>query len=313
MTGKLATGTIAAAAVALLAGLGLGLALNRGKQPPAPAPAQAWRFEPRSTDGLPPGPDSEAIRRGEQLFIRTSQVAARYVGSSLNCSNCHLEGGTRANAAPMWAAWGMYPAYREKNGLINTMEDRIRECFIYSMNAQASPAGAAPPRGDPIYLDMQSYFAWLAKGAPVGTVLKGRGYPKLAEGASPPDRTRGAALYEQRCAMCHGAQGQGQPNPDGTYAVPPLWGPHSFNWGAGMGKIANAAGFIKANMPLGQGNTLSDSQAWDLAVFMDGHERPRDPRQAGQSIEQTRQRHHAKGDFYGQTIDGDLLGDGVAK
>ena len=101
-------------------------------------------------------------------------------------------------------------------------------------------------------------------------------------------------------------------NPGGSYAFPPLWGPRAFNWGAGMGKLANAAGFIKANMPLGQGGTLSDQQAWDLAAFMDSRERPRDPRQTG-SVEETRQRHHAKGDYYGQTIDGDLLGDGVAK
>jgi len=33
-------------------------------------------------------------------------------------------------------------------------------------------------------------------------------------------------------------------------------------------QIKNAAGFIKANMPLGQGNTLSDQQAWDVAKYM---------------------------------------------
>jgi hypothetical protein len=44
---------------------------------------------------------------------------------------------------------------------------------------------------------------------------------------------------------------------------PALWGPRSFNIGAGMARLGNAAGFVKAAMPLGQGNTLSD-KAVDL-------------------------------------------------
>ena len=36
-----------------------------------------------------------------------------------------------------------------------------------------------------------------------------------------------------------------------------------FNGGAGMGSINNAAGFIKGNTLLGQGNTLTDQEAWD--------------------------------------------------
>lgn len=44
-----------------------------------------------------------------------------------------------------------------------------------------------------------------------------------------------------------------------------------------MGDIRNAAGFVKANMPLGLGGTLTDQQAWDVATFMDNHERPQAP------------------------------------
>ena len=37
-----------------------------------------------------------------------------------------------------------------------------------------------------------------------------------------------------------------------------LGGSDTFHWGAGMGRISNAAAFIKANMPLGLPGTLTD-------------------------------------------------------
>jgi thiosulfate dehydrogenase len=275
--------------------------------PPEDAAAQA--FAPPSLDSIPEGPEGDAIRRGRAIFLNTGTAARPYVGSGLTCGNCHLDEGRKPDASPMWAAWGMYPAYRAKNDQINTMEDRIRGCFVYSMNAQASPAGIPPPYGDDIYRDLQIYFAWLAQGVPTGKSMPGRGFLALSEPELAPDPARGRAVYDEQCSACHQPDGQGLRNDDGTYAFPPLWGDHSFNWGAGMSRTKDAAGFIKANMPLGQDNTLSDQQAWDVAAFVTTRERPRDPRQTG-SIEEARQRFHAKGDYYGQTIEGNLLGDG---
>ena len=40
-----------------------------------------------------------------------------------------------------------------------------------------------------------------------------------------------------------------------------------------MHRVPTAAAFIKANMPLGQGGTLTDQQAWDVAAFMNSHSR----------------------------------------
>jgi thiosulfate dehydrogenase len=301
------TALITAAATLCLAS-----ACNQSK-PPADAPSAGATpeaaFAPPPLSAIPEGPDGDAIRRGRELFLNTSAAAPRYVGSGLTCANCHLDEGRKADASPMWAAWGMYPAYRSKNDQINTLEDRIEGCFTYSMNAQASPAGAAPPYGDDIYRDLQIYFAWLATGAPAGREMKGRGFVTVAEPARAPDPARGAAVYQEHCIACHQANGEGLRNPDGTYAFPPLWGDASFNWGAGMSKTANAAGFIKVNMPQGQEGILSDQQAWDVAAYMTSRERPRDPRQTG-SIEEARQRFHAKGDYYGQKVDGNLLGDG---
>ena len=78
-----------------------------------------------------------------------------------------------------------------------------------------------------------------------------------------------------------------------------------------MGSIKNAAGFIKANMPLSQGNTLSDQEAWDVAAFMNSHERPQDPRFQG-SIDDTRKKYHdSPNDMYGREVNGQVLGKGT--
>jgi thiosulfate dehydrogenase len=94
-----------------------------------------------------------------------------------------------------------------------------------------------------------------------------------------------------------------------SQVFPPLWGPESYNWGAGLADVDKATGFIKANMPLGLGGTLSDQDAWDVATFVDGHERPQDPRFSG-SVQQTRARYHEEStSLYGTVVNGVLLGE----
>lgn len=75
-----------------------------------------------------------------------------------------------------------------------------------------------------------------------------------------------------------------------------------------MHEMQNAAGFIKANMPLGLGGTLTDQEAWDVAMFMDSHDRPQDPRYSG-SVEGTRAKYHdSPNSMYGKTVNGHTLG-----
>ncbi|WP_406868294.1 c-type cytochrome [Paraburkholderia fungorum] len=258
-------------------------------------------FSPPSESSMPTDDFGKAIRMGEQIFIHTKEYAGKYVGNSLNCASCHLDAGRRPNSSPLWAAYVSYPAYRSKNGHVNTLAERMQGCFRYSMN------GKAPPLGDPVLVSLEAYAYWLAKGAPVGEPIPGRGYPKLASPALKADYTRGGEVYAQHCALCHGAEGQGQSS-NGTTVFPPLWGSQSFNWGAGMHELPNAAGFIKANMPLGLGGTLNDQEAWDVALFMDSHERPQDPRYNG-SVAATRAKYHdSPYSMYGQTVNGHVLG-----
>ena len=60
------------------------------------------------------------------------------------------------------------------------------------------------------------------------------------------------------------------------YLFPPLWGPDSFNDGAGMGRVLTAAKFIKARLPLGKPD-LTDDEAFDVAAFINSNPRPQMP------------------------------------
>jgi thiosulfate dehydrogenase len=263
-------------------------------------------FQPPSEQDLPDDEFGRIVKLGRDIFEQTQRYAGPYVGkTNLRCASCHLDAGRLAHSSPLWAAYVSYPAYRSKNKHVNTFPERLQGCFAYSMN------GKAPPLGDPVLVALESYSYWLASGAPVNSNMPGRGYPAVPKPPLPRDFERGQRVYEQHCALCHGTDGAGQQDANGQPAFPALWGEKSFNWGAGMGNIKNAAGFIKANMPLGLGGSLSDQQAWDVATFMNSHERPQDPRFKG-SIAATRAQYHDSSDvMYGQTVNGQLLGQGT--
>ncbi|GLQ98606.1 c-type cytochrome [Dyella mobilis] len=273
--------------------------------PAASAPKKAALFVPPPESAIPSDDFGKQVALGRQIFIDPGRYAKAYVGNALSCENCHLDAGRLAHSAPLWGAYPMYPAYRSKTHDVSTFAARLQGCFNYSMN------GKAPPQGDAVLVALESYAYWMSKGEPIGVAPPGHGYPKLPKPAIAPDYTRGEAVFKRDCALCHGDDGQGQ-QAAGRTVFPPLWGTQSFNWGAGMEQVNNAAGFIKANMPLGRGNTLSDQDAWDVAYFMDAHERPQDPRYTG-SIPATRAAFHDTPEsLYGATVNGQLLGRGVA-
>ena len=272
--------------------------------PTGPGSKDAFRPPPESA--IPVGAYGDMVRLGRDIFRDTRTRAPSFVGNDLRCGNCHLDAGRLADASPLWAAWVAFPAYRAKNHEVNTFEERLQGCFRFSMN------GAAPPLGDTVLVALETYSAWLARGAPVGADMPGRFYPRLGRPASPPDYVRGQAVYQGNCALCHGPDGAGQ-SAAGRVVFPPLWGPNSYNWGAGMEMVDTAAAFVKANMPLGRRDSLGDQEAWDVALFMDSHERPQDPRFTG-TVDKTRRRFHdSPWSMYGRTVAGHVLGTGAGR
>ncbi len=298
---------------ALLAGLGIGallgasavLALWPAEAPPVVMAATTSAFVPPLAAAAPAGPEGDAIRLGARLITDTAREAPAHVGNGLACRNCHLDAGRKAGAAPLWAAFVNFPAFRKKNAEINSFQKRVQDCFLYSMN------GDPPALGSRELLAIESYAAFMARGLPSGESPVGRGFPKVAAPALPPDDARGAAVYAEQCAACHGEDGAGQ-IVDGVQAFPPLWGARSYNWGAGMATIDKAAAFIHANMPQGNEGSLTPQAAWDVAHFIDGKLRPQDPRFAT-SAAATRVRHHDQPfSRYGLPVGGMVLGDPAA-
>ncbi len=223
----------------------------------------------RPPEVIPSGPMGEAIRYGEQVLSHTQVYAKKYVGNGLNCTSCHLNGGKTPFAAPWVGLWGVFPEYRSRNAALSSLQDRINDCFQRSLNGTALPFDSAEMRG------VLAYIWWLSRGVPTGSDVAGRGFKRiqLPAGAKP-DTARGKQLFAEKCAACHGKDGQGMTGPKGEYQFPALWGPKSFNIGAGMARISNAAAFVKTNMPLGQGNSLSDRDAFDIADYFIHQPRP---------------------------------------
>ncbi len=224
-------------------------------------------FSPPPESQMPHGRFGKMIILGRNIFDHTRTYAPKYVGNGLSCMNCHLQSGRLAYSAPLWAAYVIYPRYQAKARGVVTFQKRLQECFLASMN------GKSPPADGKVITALTSYAAWLATGATVGTNLPGRGYKFLTPAALPPSTSRGRVTFTQNCVVCHQSHGQGLLT-NGRYVYPPLWGPHSYNMGAGMAKVKMAAAFIKANMPYNKPGSLTDQQAWDVAKFVDSHRRP---------------------------------------
>lgn len=237
--------------------------------PLAAAPGTPERVPLRAPDraSIPEGPLGDAIRRGEQLVTHTAEELPDHVGNDLHCTSCHLQGGTVAGAGPWVGIVGVFPEYRPRNARVNTLDRRINDCFERSMN------GTALDPESPDMAAIVAYMTWLSRDVPAGHDVEGRGFRRIAHPPTP-DREHGRALYTARCAACHGEDGAGRRTPEGAYLFPALWGPRSFNLGAGMARLDTAAAFVHANMPLGAGGTLSEQEAYDVADYFIHGDRP---------------------------------------
>jgi thiosulfate dehydrogenase len=216
----------------------------------------------------PPSPDTitgtqlgEQIRLGYQIVVNTQEYAGFYVGNRLNCTNCHLDAGLNPNAASFVGLAAVYPEHRTRNARVNTLADRINECFERSLNGRALPPDSSKLQA------VVAYITWLSRGVPSGATLPWRGLQRI-DSRRPLDPGNGKNLYANKCAFCHGTDGQG------TVAAPPVWGPQSYNIAADMARVTVAAAFIKSNMPRSWGWSLSDDDAYDVAAYVNSRPRP---------------------------------------
>jgi thiosulfate dehydrogenase len=227
-----------------------GLPLSSGAAPTIP-----------SFDSIPSAPEGDRIRLGYNLIVNTQTYAKAFVGNGLSCRNCHLDAGRKVGAGTYVGVIYAYPQYKARAGKDISLEDRINECFHRSLNGNALPPQSTEMDA------IQAYISWLSQDVPPSADLSWLGFP-FVKMTKKPDRQHGQQVFTSSCASCHGLDGQG------TMIAPPVWGPRSFNIASGLARLSKAAAFIKANMPFTQPGILSDTEAYDVAAFMNSHPRP---------------------------------------
>lgn len=221
----------------------------------------------------------KAIKYGHALTTETykhigpevTDPTKRYAGNNLACQNCHLNAGVQSFAMPWTGAHASFPMYRAREDAVSTLEERVNGCMERSMNGRALPSGSAEMKG---YL---AYMSWLSTGVPVNADIAGAGPGPLQEPDRAANPERGRQVFAENCAACHGETGlgvrRGQAGDADGYQFPPLWGPDSYNDGAGMYRLLTAAAFVHSNMPLGAAS-LSDADAFDVMAFVNSQPRP---------------------------------------
>jgi thiosulfate dehydrogenase len=246
--------------------------------------AASWKVP--DVDKLQDDIFGQTVRYGRDLITKTTSLigpdakdpAMRFAGSGLTCQSCHLQGGTQQFGLPLAGTWGVFPIYIGRENNVRTLEDRINGCMERSVNGHA-----LPPDG-PEMKAMVTYIRYISGGEQVGKSLDGRGSPALPLPEKAADPVHGQEVFKTVCAACHGADGQGQrldaadaAEQGKRYQFPPLWGPDSYNDGAGMARTITAARFVHANMPYGtswQEPQVSPADSYDVMAFVNSQPRP---------------------------------------
>jgi thiosulfate dehydrogenase len=237
-----------------------GYAARAGDMTPAPVPAATPAYDPKA---LPTGPMGESIRLGREVIVNTQVVMKGYVRAKLDCSACHIAGGTQAKGGSFIGSSTYFPQYNKRSNRVITLHDRLAECFLYSMN------GKPPNLASKEMVGLVAYISWLSRGTPeFSTPAPADRFVEVLPSASP-DVAHGASVYKQQCITCHQSNGAGLAG-----AFPPLWGPDSFNNGAGMAHIDRMTGFVKHNMPQNAPDSLSLQDSYDVSAYVLSHDRP---------------------------------------
>ena len=198
----------------------------------------------------------------------------RFAGNNLACANCHLKSGTQAGSASWVGVINRFPQFGGRSNREGTIEDRINGCMERSMNGRKLPEDSKEMSA------IVAYMTWLGEDLPNEKEKEYEGYPEVIIPDVAIDFEKGEQLFLKECTLCHGENGQGLKYADSLkgYQYPPLWGPDSYNNGAGMNRVITAASFIKGNMPYEQATwdnpKLTDEEAYHLAGYINSFERP---------------------------------------
>jgi thiosulfate dehydrogenase len=234
---------------------------------------------------------SKEIRWGYKIFTNTPAEASQFAPGRGSCNNCHLNAGQREKALPLVGVAGLFPEYNRRAGRLISLGDRIVDCFLRSQNATgrvtiedddhvpSKTTAQLPSPTSKEVLAVSAYLSWLSNGSTVGKSPSWRGQNVIPSAALLPidqlDPKQGEAIFMERCTSCHGVDGQGVAV--GDKKPGPLWGPDSWNDGAGAARVYTLAGIIRYTMPYLDPGRLTDQEAQHLAAFINSKPRPAFP------------------------------------
>jgi thiosulfate dehydrogenase len=237
-----------------------------------------WPWEAPDSNTIPQTETGDLVRYGRALISHTASYLGPHgtvvqVSNGMNCQNCHLDAGTKPWGNNYGGVSSTYPKYRDRSGTVESIEKKINDCIERSLNGQSIDSNSREMKA------MVAYMHWLGTNVAKGKKPLGAGLTTPAYLDRAADPVQGRQVFVEHCQRCHGANGQGQKDTiTGTeYMYPPLWGPHSFNIGAGIYRLSKMAGYVMDNMPFGisHGNSvLSEEQAWDVAAFINSQPHP---------------------------------------
>jgi thiosulfate dehydrogenase len=229
-------------------------------------------------DHITLGEERELIIYGQDLIAHTSRYlgpkgSVAQITNGMNCQNCHLQAGSKAWGNNFAAVFSTYPKFRDRSGQVETIYKRVADCMERSLNGTAVDSNSRE------FKAIYAYIKWLGKDVQKNEQPIGSGIEKLPYLDRAADPKKGQIVYTAQCQSCHGANGEGQLAADALeYTYPPLWGPHSYNDGAGLYRLSNFAGYVKNNMPnlltSHKNPTLTDEESWDIAAYVNSQSRP---------------------------------------
>ena len=221
--------------------------------------------------------EKEQVAYGKDLIAHTAKYlgpngAVLQISNGLNCQNCHLQAGTAVFGNNYGSVASLYPKFRARSGMEESIYKRVNDCFERSLNGKAL---------DTTTKEMQAivaYIKFLGTNTAKGKKAEGSGLKDLTYLDRAADPVKGQVVYAAKCKSCHQANGGGVFNADKTeYTYPALWGNNSYNDGAGLYRLSSFAKYVKYNMPQGtthENPQLTDEEAWDVAAYINSQNRP---------------------------------------
>lgn len=204
------------------------------------------------------------ILYGYYIMLDTREHTPNYAGNSIDCNCCHFNAGNtlggKNRGISLVGVTAMYPKFSKRDNKEISLPDRLDNCYQRSLNGKPLPRDS---------LEMEAllaYLSWISHEVMDAPRLPWLGLPPIPSNHVP-DPANGEKVYLKHCQICHGPDGEG------TRGVPPIWGPNSYNDGAGMNMLPMMSSFVWLNMPHGQ-PCLTPDDALDVSAYVIGRPRP---------------------------------------